>query len=75
MGAVERPVDSFTMRRPQQLPVEINRGGTSALPSRAADHIYWLGRYAERAENLARVLRCILMRLSGEPETSGMSQS
>ena len=68
------PVDSFTMRRPQHLPVEVNRGGTSALPSRAADHIYWLGRYAERGENLARVLRCILMRVSGEPETSGSSQ-
>jgi uncharacterized circularly permuted ATP-grasp superfamily protein/uncharacterized alpha-E superfamily protein len=68
------PVDSFTMRRPQHLPVEVNRGGTSALPSRAADHIYWLGRYAERAENLARVLRCILMRVSSEPETSGSSQ-
>mgnify|MGYP000983138463 CR=1 FL=1 len=22
--------------------------------SRTADHVYWLGRYAERAENLAR---------------------
>ena len=70
----EGPVDSFTMRRPQHLPVEVNRGGTSALPSRAADHVYWLGRYAERAEHLARVLRCILMRVSSEPETSGSSQ-
>ena len=24
--------------------------------SRTADHVYWLGRYAERAENLARTL-------------------
>jgi uncharacterized circularly permuted ATP-grasp superfamily protein/uncharacterized alpha-E superfamily protein len=70
----EGPVDSFTMRRPRHLPVELNRGGTSALPSRAADHVYWLGRYAERSEHLARVLRCILMRLSGEAEASGMSQ-
>jgi uncharacterized alpha-E superfamily protein len=36
--------------------------------SRTADHVYWLGRYAERAENLARTLdvqyrrRCCLTR-------------
>jgi len=24
--------------------------------SRTADHVYWLGRYAERAENMARTL-------------------
>ena len=38
----------------------------SDLPSRAADHVFWLGRYAERSEHLARMLRCILMRLTGE---------
>jgi uncharacterized alpha-E superfamily protein len=40
------------------------------LPSRAADHIFWLGRYAERSEHLARMLRCILVRLTHE---SGMA--
>ncbi len=68
-----RPVGTFTLRRPRDLPVELNRGETSDLPSRAADHIFWLGRYAERGEHLARVLRCILTRLTGEsgaPESS-----
>ena len=46
--------------------MELNRGGTSDLPSRAADNLFWLGRYAERCEHLARVLRCILVRLTGE---------
>jgi uncharacterized circularly permuted ATP-grasp superfamily protein len=61
-----RPVGSFTLQRPRDLPVELNRGETTDLPSRAADHIFWFGRYAERAEHLARVLRCILIRLTGE---------
>ncbi len=38
--------------------------------SRTADHVYWLGRYAERAENLARTLD-VQYRLSLLPRTSG----
>jgi len=60
------PVDTSSLQRPRDLPVDLNRGETSDLPSRAADHIFWLGRYAERSEHLARVLRCILIRLTGE---------
>jgi uncharacterized circularly permuted ATP-grasp superfamily protein/uncharacterized alpha-E superfamily protein len=37
------------------------------VPSRAADHLFWLGRYTERLEQLLRILRCILGRLSSEP--------
>ena len=36
------------------------------VPSRAADHLFWLGRYAERLESHARLLRTTLQRLSGE---------
>jgi uncharacterized alpha-E superfamily protein len=39
---------------------------SSDLPSRAADHLLWLGRYMERAEGLIRLLRAIYRRLSGE---------
>jgi uncharacterized alpha-E superfamily protein len=42
--------------------VELSRGG-SDLPSRAADNLYWLGRYAERAEGLVRLLRVILVKM------------
>jgi len=60
------PVDTFSLRRPRDVPLELSRGVVSDLPSRAADHIFWLGRYAERSEHLARTLRCILTRLTGE---------
>src|SRR5271157_361431 len=69
------PVDVFTLRHPPDQPLNLNRGDGSALPSRAADHLFWLGRYAERCEHLARVLRCILIRLTGEFGASGVSES
>jgi len=67
-------VEHVTLRRPRDLPVELHRGVSSDLPSRAVEHLFWLGRYAERCEHLARVLRCILVRLTGEswgPESVG----
>jgi uncharacterized alpha-E superfamily protein len=33
-------------------------------PSRAAEHLFWLGRYAERSENCARLLRAVLERVT-----------
>ncbi|MEZ5668936.1 MAG: circularly permuted type 2 ATP-grasp protein [Alphaproteobacteria bacterium] len=40
------------------------------LPARAADSLFWLGRYIERAESLLRILRAYHARLaeSGTPE-------
>jgi len=35
-----------------------------ATPSRAAEHLFWLGRYAERSENCARLLRAVLERVT-----------
>jgi uncharacterized circularly permuted ATP-grasp superfamily protein/uncharacterized alpha-E superfamily protein len=35
-----------------------------ATPSRAAEHLFWLGRYAERSENCARLLRAVLQRVT-----------
>ena len=68
------PVDVFTLQHPRDQPVDLNRGEGTDLPSRAADHLFWLGRYAERCEHLARVLRCILIRLTGEFGASGTSE-
>src|SRR5262249_7165557 len=50
---------------------ELPRSGAE-LPSRVADNLFWLGRYVERAEGTARLLRSILSRLAdasggGEP--------
>ena len=51
-------------------------GATSMLPegahharsvtSRAAENLFWLGRYTERAENSARLARQVLLGLNGE---------
>lgn len=40
------------------------RGDLTVLPSRAADNLYWLGRYVERAEGTMRLLRAHHARLS-----------
>ncbi len=70
----DRPVDHRTLQRSRDEPVVLNRGGTSDLPSRAADNLFWLGRYGERCEHLARVLRCILVRLTGESGATGTAE-
>jgi uncharacterized circularly permuted ATP-grasp superfamily protein/uncharacterized alpha-E superfamily protein len=38
--------------------------GDPQTSSRAAEHLFWLGRYAERSENSARLLRSVLGRLT-----------
>ena len=45
--------------------VELSRGGGD-LPSRVADCLFWLGRYAERTEATARLARAIAARLSDQ---------
>ena len=64
------PVSNFSLLRPAGAPLELTRGG-SDLPSRVADNLYWLGRYAERAEGLTRLLRGVLVRLT---ESSGLTE-
>jgi uncharacterized circularly permuted ATP-grasp superfamily protein/uncharacterized alpha-E superfamily protein len=58
----DEPVDTFSMLRPKDQPVELRRA-SSDLPSRAADNLFWLGRYAERAECIARLLRLLMTRV------------
>lgn len=56
------PVDTFSMLRPRHQPLKLRRASTD-LPSRAADNLFWLGRYAERSECIARLLRCLMTRV------------
>jgi len=56
-------VSPFSLLRTDAQPVELSRAGGD-LPSRAADNLYWLGRYAERAESGIRLIRSIFLRLS-----------
>ena len=39
------------------------------VSSRAAEHLFWLGRYAERSENGARLMRAVLARLHDDDFT------
>jgi uncharacterized circularly permuted ATP-grasp superfamily protein/uncharacterized alpha-E superfamily protein len=57
------PVSTFSRLPASDAPVLLNRGG-GELPSRVADNLFWLGRYAERAEGLCRMLRGVMGRLA-----------
>jgi uncharacterized circularly permuted ATP-grasp superfamily protein/uncharacterized alpha-E superfamily protein len=64
LGGVEEP---HAGRR--QSPIRIAaEHGPGALPSRVADNLFWLGRYAERVEARVRLVRSLLPALSGEED-------
>lgn len=53
--------------RPSMMPAAnapFRRAPPGALPSRAADNLFWLGRYIERTESILRLLRATNMRLA-----------
>jgi uncharacterized circularly permuted ATP-grasp superfamily protein/uncharacterized alpha-E superfamily protein len=57
------PVDTFSLLAPAGQAINISRAGGD-LPSRVADNLFWLGRYVERAEGVARLSRGIAARLT-----------
>jgi len=65
---------------PASTRVQLTRAGGD-LPSRAADNLFWLGRYAERAEGTTRLLRGAAVRLTertglgNTPELSALLRS
>ena len=58
--AATRPVEQVTLL-PRADSVSIRRI-MGNLPSRAADNLFWLGRYIERAEATLRLIRCLARR-------------
>lgn len=58
------PVSPFTLLPSPTHTVELQRG-VHDLPSRVADNLYWMGRYAERADAIARLARVTAGRLQG----------
>jgi uncharacterized circularly permuted ATP-grasp superfamily protein/uncharacterized alpha-E superfamily protein len=58
----DSPVDTFSMLRPRNEPLELRRVAMP-IPSSVADNVFWLGRYVERAENIARIARTIISRV------------
>ncbi|MCF6367801.1 circularly permuted type 2 ATP-grasp protein [Rhizobium halophilum] len=59
-------VSETPVATPTLLPREgtVERAAPGSLPSRAADNLFWLGRYTERAEGSLRILRAWHQRFS-----------
>jgi uncharacterized circularly permuted ATP-grasp superfamily protein/uncharacterized alpha-E superfamily protein len=53
----DKPAAMVTLL-PESEAVQVRRL-TGTLPSRAADNLFWLGRYLERAEATLRLIRCL----------------
>ncbi len=61
----DESVDTFSLLG-RSLQATALRRSDRDLPSRAADNLYWLGRYLERAEGAVRLYRSLFSYLSGE---------
>jgi uncharacterized circularly permuted ATP-grasp superfamily protein/uncharacterized alpha-E superfamily protein len=66
----EGSMEEVTLLNADSGVIELRRVGNN-LPSRLADNFFWLGRYAERSDSTARLLRSLLARFS--PENAGAS--
>ena len=62
-------VDKTTLVRPPITPAMLTQRNRQ-VTSRAAENLFWLGRYTERAENSVRLARLTLESLSGEHQSS-----
>ena len=63
------PVDKTTMLQPPLTPSTLALRKRQ-VTSRAAENLFWLGRYTERAENSVRLARLTLECLAGEDQSS-----
>jgi uncharacterized circularly permuted ATP-grasp superfamily protein/uncharacterized alpha-E superfamily protein len=63
------PTEYHSLLPPAGQSITIRRSGYE-FPSRAADNLFWMGRYAERAEGLVRYLRSVLVRLTDNSKPS-----
>jgi uncharacterized circularly permuted ATP-grasp superfamily protein/uncharacterized alpha-E superfamily protein len=68
----EKPVEEISLLDSSGQSIELRRTGNN-LPSRLADNFFWLGRYSERADASARLLRSVLQRFSPERSASAMA--
>jgi uncharacterized circularly permuted ATP-grasp superfamily protein/uncharacterized alpha-E superfamily protein len=58
----DSPVDTFSLLHPRHEPVVLRRD-SPGIPSSVADNVFWLGRYVERAECTARLVRSMASRV------------
>ena len=59
------PVDPLTLLDSAGQPTR-EEFAVVAVPSRAVENLFWLGRYVERLEDTTRLIRTVLSRLTGE---------
>jgi uncharacterized circularly permuted ATP-grasp superfamily protein/uncharacterized alpha-E superfamily protein len=59
------PVSPMSLLAPPTIRIQRERR-SGDLPSRVADNLFWLGRYAERVEHSVRLLRSVVARLTDE---------
>lgn len=64
IGATQVDTETTLLPSPNA-PLRLTRSGAE-LPSRVAENLFWLGRYVERTESIARLLRTTITRLAGE---------
>jgi uncharacterized circularly permuted ATP-grasp superfamily protein/uncharacterized alpha-E superfamily protein len=69
-GEVDRT--SLLLSAPSTLALAQNK---RPVTSRAAENLFWLGRYTERAENTVRLAQIILRNLHGEEQTTRALQA
>lgn len=63
----DEPVPPISLLPPPGEALALRRAGRD-LPSRVADNLFWLGRYTSRAEEVTRLLRAILLKVTGESD-------
>ena len=61
----DEPVSRTSLFNSAATPIHAMRAA-GEVPSRVADHLYWLGRYVERLEDIARLLRCVVTRVADD---------
>jgi uncharacterized circularly permuted ATP-grasp superfamily protein/uncharacterized alpha-E superfamily protein len=70
----DSPVEQISLLPSPTKPMELRRGGID-IPSRVADNLYWLGRYAERIEGGARLLRAAWQRIGSREDAATVRQT
>jgi len=64
----DKPVARVALRRPRLLASDVVQSAVD-IASRVGENLFWMGRYAERCEAIARLLRAALVRVAdGAPE-------
>jgi uncharacterized alpha-E superfamily protein len=66
------PVTSVSLLTPTD-PIRLEPA-TTELPSRVAEHLFWLGRHVERSEHIVRLLRSFISRLADQDTTDDPRQ-